>query len=110
MTALVVVLIRETVLPPWFVTHTLDPSGTPIVEVAAMIDSAMSGLYSNTQHFMGNHECIIDGDRQSDVDGERGSARKAVPLFDFSGGRYWNRTSDPCRVKRRQRLRTLLTS
>ena len=38
-------------------------SGTPIVEVAAMIDSAMSGLYSNTQHFMGNHECIIDGDR-----------------------------------------------
>ena len=38
-------------------------SATPIAQVAAMIDSAMGGLYNNTQHFMGNHECIIDGDR-----------------------------------------------
>jgi hypothetical protein len=36
---------------------------TPIAEVAALIDSAMSALYTNTQHFMGNHECIITGDR-----------------------------------------------
>ena len=36
---------------------------TPIAEVAAMIDSAMGDLYNNTQHFMGNHECVIDGSR-----------------------------------------------
>ncbi len=36
---------------------------TPIVEVAALIDSAMGALYNNTQHFMGNHECIITGNR-----------------------------------------------
>lgn len=36
---------------------------TPIAEVAALIDSAMGALYNNTQHFMGNHECIITGDR-----------------------------------------------
>lgn len=36
---------------------------TPIAEVAALIDSAMGALYNNTQHFMGNHECIITGNR-----------------------------------------------
>ena len=37
-------------------------SATPIVEVAATIDSAMGALYDHTQHFMGNHECTLDGD------------------------------------------------
>ena len=30
------------------------------------------------------------------------AATKAVPFYVFSGGRYWTRTSDPCRVKRRK--------
>jgi hypothetical protein len=32
-------------------------------EFAALIDSAMGAPYNNTQHFMGNHECIITGNR-----------------------------------------------
>jgi ketosteroid isomerase-like protein len=42
----------------------VSPS-TPIAEVAEMIDSAMGTLYNHTQHFMGNHECTIDGDSAS---------------------------------------------
>ncbi|CAM8623430.1 NTF2_like domain containing protein [Acidimicrobiia bacterium] len=35
---------------------------TPIADVAAIIDSAMGELYNHTQHFMGNHECTVNGD------------------------------------------------
>ena len=34
----------------------------PIAEVAAVIEDAMAALYGPTQHFMGNHECSIEGD------------------------------------------------
>ena len=40
----------------------VDPV-SPIVDVAAMIESAMADQYGPTQHFMGNHECTVDGDR-----------------------------------------------
>ena len=40
----------------------VDPA-TPIADVAAMIEAAMADQYGPTQHFMGNHECKLDGDR-----------------------------------------------
>lgn len=39
----------------------VEPS-TPIADVAAMIERAMAATYGPTQHFMGNHECTVDGD------------------------------------------------
>ena len=39
----------------------VDPA-TPITTVAAVIEEAMAEQYGPTQHFMGNHECVIDGD------------------------------------------------
>jgi hypothetical protein len=39
----------------------VDPA-SPIDDVAAMIDRAMAATYGPTQHFMGNHECAVDGD------------------------------------------------
>jgi hypothetical protein len=50
-TALVAVLIRETVVPPEFATHTLDPSGltaTPpgleptVIEVTAVVEGVIA--------------------------------------------------------------------
>ena len=38
------------------------PDALPIEEVAAIIESTMAKMYSNTQHFMGNHTVAIDGD------------------------------------------------
>jgi len=40
-------------------------SAHPVEEVAAVIEAAMAAVFSNTQHFMGNHTCSIDGDRAS---------------------------------------------
>ena len=37
-------------------------AATPIAEVAAIIEAAMAEQYGPTQHFMGNHECVVDGD------------------------------------------------
>ena len=39
------------------------PEETPVEEVAALIEATMAETFGNTQHFMGNHEVQIDGDR-----------------------------------------------
>lgn len=39
------------------------PSAHPIEEVASVIEATMARLYSNTQHFIGNHTVTVDGDR-----------------------------------------------
>ena len=40
-------------------------SAHPVEKVAVVIEAAMAAVFSNTQHFMGNHSVAIDGDSAS---------------------------------------------
>lgn len=40
-------------------------SAQAVEEVTAVIEAAMAAVFSNTQHFMGNHTVSIDGDSAS---------------------------------------------
>ncbi len=95
----------------------VDPA-TPIEDVAAMIDRAMAATYGPTQHFMGNHECSLDGDTATAETYCLAMHQNLDPAADAgnrptSALRYIDRlvrTSDGWRIEHRRAVRDIAFS
>jgi len=93
-------------------------AATPIADVAAVIEAAMAEHYGATQHFMGNHECEVDGDTATAETYCLAVHQYLDPTLDGGGRptsalRYLDRlvrTADGWRIAHRTAVRDLAVS